>query len=79
MASQIMEIVIFDVQPMFTNETHPLLTNSKWNDVLSALPQQDGVRTVCWGQTIESQDKVYLLIGTFFSLQFNESNHDSNG
>lgn len=78
MASQIMEIIIFDVQPIITNEAHLLFTNSEWNDTLSTLTQQNGVRAVHWGQTIESQDKVYLLIGKRFSLQYDETKHISN-
>ncbi|KAL7952358.1 hypothetical protein V8C34DRAFT_323640 [Trichoderma compactum] len=62
MASQSMEILMFDVQPSIINETQSLLANKKWKDALSTLTQQDGVRTAYWGQTIESQDKVYLLI-----------------
>ncbi|QYT03500.1 hypothetical protein H0G86_010450 [Trichoderma simmonsii] len=62
MASQSMEIFMFDVQPRIIKETQSLLTNSEWNDALSTLKQQDGVRTAYWGQTVESQDKVYLLI-----------------
>ncbi|UKZ64022.1 uncharacterized protein TrAtP1_005244 [Trichoderma atroviride] len=62
MASQIMEIIIFDVQPIITINPHSLLTNSVWNDTLPTLKQQNGVRAVHWGQTIESQNKVYLLI-----------------
>ncbi|KAK0756295.1 hypothetical protein N5P37_011210 [Trichoderma harzianum] len=62
MASQSMEIIMFDVQPKVIKETQSLLTNSEWDDALSTLKKQDGVRTAYWGQTIESQDKVYLLI-----------------
>ncbi|KAL7941908.1 hypothetical protein V8C42DRAFT_360595 [Trichoderma barbatum] len=62
MASQIMEIIIFDVQPIIMIEVQSLLTNAKWNNALSTLTQQNGMRTAYWGQTIESQDKVYLLI-----------------
>lgn len=73
MASQIMEIIIFSVQPIIINEAQSLLTNSKWNDALSTLTQQNGARTAYWGQTIESQEKVYLLIGMLFSLQYDET------
>lgn len=78
MASQITEIIIFNMQPIVINEANSLLAHGKWNDTLSTLTQQDGVRTVYWGQTIESQGKVYLLLGMLFSHQYDETNHDSN-
>ncbi|EHK16322.1 uncharacterized protein TRIVIDRAFT_228239 [Trichoderma virens Gv29-8] len=62
MASQIMEIIIFSVQPIIISEGQSLLANDKWNNALSTLTQQNGVRTAYWGQTIEAQDKVYLFI-----------------
>lgn len=78
MASQSMEILIFDVQPSIINETQSLLANKKWKDALSTLTQQNGIRTAYWGQTIESQDKVYLLIGRLFSPQYNKTMRDAN-
>lgn len=69
---------MFDVQPRIIKETQSLLTNSEWNDALSILKQQDGVRTVYWGQTVESQDKVYLLIGRLFSPQYNKTRHTAD-
>lgn len=78
MASQSMEIFMFDVQPRIIKETQSLLTNSEWNDALSTLKQQDGVRTAYWGQTVESQDKVYLLIGRLFSPQYNKTRHTAD-
>ncbi|KAM0262601.1 hypothetical protein ACHAQJ_001646 [Trichoderma viride] len=62
MASQVMEIVVFNVQPIVMHEAPSLFADSRWNDALSTLTQQNGVRMAYWGQTIESQDKVYLLI-----------------
>jgi hypothetical protein len=79
MASQIMEIIIFDAQPTITNTPHSLLTNSTWNKALSTLKQQNGVRAVHWGQTIESQNTVYLLIGKHFKLQHDQNEHVSEG
>ncbi|KAL6693503.1 hypothetical protein J3F84DRAFT_401396 [Trichoderma pleuroticola] len=76
MASQNMEIIMFDVQPSIMKETQSLLTNRKWNNALSTLTQQDGVRTAYWGQTIESQGKVYLLIdwiSTQHCIKFKQS------
>lgn len=77
MASQIMEIIIFDAQPTITNNPNSLLTSSVWNDALFTLKQQNGVRAVHWGQTIESQNKVYLLIGKRFKLQHDQNEHVS--
>ncbi|KAL7930659.1 hypothetical protein V8C35DRAFT_311892 [Trichoderma chlorosporum] len=70
MANQITEIIIFDTQPSIINEAQSLLANGKWNDVLSTLTQQTGVRTVYWGQTVESPIKVYLLIDWISSQHY---------
>jgi hypothetical protein len=69
MAPQTMEIIFFTLQPSTIDEGQSLLANTSWNNALSTLTQQSGVRTAYWGQTNESQDKVYLLIGMLFSLQ----------
>lgn len=69
---------MFDVQPKVIKETQSLLTNSEWDDALSTLKEQDGVRTAYWGQTIESQDKVYLLIGRLLPPQYNKTRHTAD-
>ena len=67
----------FTLQPRIISEGKLFLTNTDWNKALSTLAQQDGVRNVFWGQTIESQDKVYLLIG-MSPLKCHQDFHHAN-